>query len=133
MRNWVNGPPRNYVAGLEIGTLHARAVVLGYGHSTTHAPPWIRLIHAHTVAMPDGAMSGADILEPQAVARVLVDAFGGPDGVSRWASAHLAIGLPPSAVLIRSLALTELRRRRGTADLPGAWGARRGCDFRRPR
>ncbi|CAM2150078.1 conserved protein of unknown function [Pararobbsia alpina] len=129
MRNWLNGPPRNYIAGLDIGTSHVRAVVLGYGPSTPHAPSWMRLIHAATVPLPEAAMSGADILEPHVVARVLVDAFGGPEGVSRWAGAHLAIGLPPSTVLIRSVALAELMRRRDRADEPGAWRARRGSDF----
>lgn len=129
MRNWVKGPPRNYVAGLEIGASHARAVVLGYGHSTDHAPPWVRLVHAATVPMPDGAMSGADILEPRTVARVLVDVFGGPDDIGRWATAHLAIGLPPSTVLIRSVAFGELVQRHGARGTYDPQRRKRGSEF----
>lgn len=111
MRNWVNGPPLNYAAGLEIGTAWVRAIVLGYGTSTPHAPPWIRLVHAACVPIPDGVLSGADILEPRLVARALVDVFGGPDEITRWSGTPLALGLPPSVVLIRSVAMSELVRR----------------------
>ncbi|HTJ94470.1 MAG TPA: hypothetical protein VL424_15365 [Pararobbsia sp.] len=129
MHNWVNGPSRNYVAGLEIGVLHVRAVVLAYGRSTPHAPPWIRLIHAQTVPMPDGAVSGADILEPRSVARVLVDVFGGPDDISRWSGAHLAIGLPCSTVVIRSMPFAELTRRTYGPRIECGSRARRGGDY----
>ena len=129
MHNWVKGPPGNYVAGLEIGVSHARAVVLGYGHSTEHAPPWVRLVHAAAVPMPDGAISGADILEPRTVARVLVDVFGGPDDIARWAMVHLAIGLPPSTVLIRSVAFGELVRRHSVRDMSDPRRRRRGSEF----
>ena len=109
---WFNGPPLNYVAGLDIGSTHVRAVVLGYGTSTPHAPPWIRVLHWASIPIPGGVVSGAVMLDPRAAAGVIVDAMGGPDEVTRF-SGMLWMGLPPSTVLIRSIPLAALLERGG--------------------
>jgi Tfp pilus assembly PilM family ATPase len=121
MRNWVNGPPLNYAAGIEIGVNAVHAVVLGHGRHSRHAEPWMRLLHAGQGAVAPGAMSGSDILEPRAVASALVDAFGGPQEIEGWSNAHTAIGLPPSIVLTRTVALSQLaghRASRSTCLVP---------------
>jgi Tfp pilus assembly PilM family ATPase len=121
MRNWVNGPPLNYAAGIEIGVNAVHVVVLGYGRHSRHAEPWLRLLHAGEGAVAAGAMSGSDILEPRAVASALVDAFGGPQEIEGWSGAQTAIGLPPSIVLTRTVALSQLaghRASRSTSLMP---------------
>ncbi|MEJ0002487.1 MAG: hypothetical protein WDN30_00775 [Pararobbsia sp.] len=114
MRNWVNGPPLNYAAGIEIGAHAVRVVVLGYGRSTRHTAPWLRLLHAGGGRIEASATSGADILEPRAIASALVDAFGGPDEIQRWGGAQTSVGLPPSTVLTRTVALAQLAGRRAS-------------------
>jgi Tfp pilus assembly PilM family ATPase len=114
MRNWVNGPPLNYAAGIEIGVNAVRAVVLGYGRQSRHASPWMRLIHAGQGAVAAGAMSGVDILEPRNVASALVDAFGGPQDIQGWTGAQASVGLPPSTVLTRTVALSQLAGHRAS-------------------
>jgi hypothetical protein len=66
-------------------------------------------------------MSGVDILEPREVASALVDAFGGPQDIQGWAGAQTAVGLPPSTVLTRTVALSQLaghRASRATCLMP---------------
>ncbi len=119
MRNWVNGPPLNYAAGIEIGA-HAVRVVVGprrrarVRRSTRHTAPWLRLLHAGGGRIEASATSGADILEPRAIASALVDAFGGPDEIQRWGGAQTSVGLPPSTVLTRTVALAQLAGRRAS-------------------
>jgi len=72
---------------------------------------WIRLLHAAAAPVPCGAVSGADILDARAVAGALVDAFGGADKVDRWAGAYMSVGVPPSAVVVRSVSIDPAGRR----------------------
>ncbi|WP_147432475.1 hypothetical protein [Pararobbsia silviterrae] len=129
MRIGFNGPPLNYAAGIEIDAGSIRAVVLGHGRSDDHASPWLRVVRASHVSIPDGAMSGTDILEPRAVARAIVDAFGGADQLTRWSNAHLTLGLPPCAVLIRSVALSDLTRHPWIDDVCGGRQVRCGREL----
>ncbi|MCX4165752.1 MULTISPECIES: pilus assembly protein PilM [Paraburkholderia] len=104
-RNSLLLPARRFAAGIDVGSLSLRLVVLS---SRSRRDGVVRLEHVAIAPLTAGAMAGAEIVDRAAVARALRDLFSGLPSVCTAATLRCAMGLPASATLMATMPLAQL-------------------------
>ncbi|MBC8729114.1 pilus assembly protein PilM [Paraburkholderia sp. UCT2] len=94
---------QRFAAGIDVGSQNVRLVVV-----SQRARGALHLEHMSTVPFAAGTMAGAEIVDRQAVARALRDAFAGLPRVCATHALRCAMAVPSSATLTTTVPLARL-------------------------
>jgi Tfp pilus assembly PilM family ATPase len=96
---------QRFAAGIDIGSQAVRLVVVS---QRSRARGALQLEYLSTVPLGAGAVAGAEIAEPQAVARALRDAFAGLPRACAPHALRCAMAVPASATMTTTVPLARL-------------------------
>ncbi|NML33764.1 type IV pilus biogenesis protein PilM [Paraburkholderia antibiotica] len=96
---------QRFAAGIDLGSQSVRLVVLS---RRSRARGALRLEYMSTVPLAPGVMTGTEIVDRQAVARALRDAFAGLPQVCASQALRCAMAMPASATLTTTVPLAQL-------------------------
>jgi type IV pilus assembly protein PilM len=97
------------IVGVDIGALSIRAVEV---RSKGKVGPLV--LHAHQVALPEGAVRSGEVLEVNTVSAALRQLW----SIGRFTSKNVVLGMGSSKVLVRELSVPKLSQAEIIASLP---------------
>lgn len=104
---------RRFAAGIDVGPQTVRLVVISQRARPSAA---LHIEYVSTVPLATGAVAGTEIVDRQAVARALRDAFTGLPRVCAAQALRCAMAVPASATLITMVPLARLAAQSGCAE-----------------